>query len=887
MSAIIIGVLLNIASIWLVKSAETFPVEELYNFSILANPDMYFKILDTHLCQNQTSSKNKFCSCRSSCKQFKICCVDYFWYDRQFVDLNDYFRYFLLQMSESKTTQCLPITLKNNTQDYIQNVYMVNNCPSVKNNSATDFHPVIGNDQYVYKNPSVAKCHSVKELGLLNIEVFCEKPVENSSDNRGSCLYKLLDTSNVESCNPAFAKFTHHQHDDRYSINDQLCNSYYGNILYHDEEYRNVHCLLHKKLLLKDISLNLTAPPLQPPLPASTNMRYSLTISFSKNLLVKIKDQDVVLKTIQCEEQEIFSYNSLKCVPFECGIGYKTDGFKCIYTNQSDINTIRIKSRDDLYVRLRKCMYAKSLNGINLVLKTTVADEAAEVSKYLKLQKTFTHGSLKYYIFFMPYLENMASMKYIFSKLKKADIKLLSERVTLTDLHGVNIYRNFPNSRLCYNYTITNSSFVQIDDYCNLNITENHKMITNATGIDPNNYIITADLTDYSYDFNVVTCQKYHLFKSCPVQVIAKNKFEIDQNFGISISDDLSKHIYRPEEYIPLQKGIGLCGYVPQTEYARRDLSKQDVAEMYLALICCIISLICYPIIIYTYVRNRELHTVSGYNIILICVILMIADTIFLLAYFIKTRNYCKTIAVFLHWSLLAILTCTSVISFEIWYAFQSIAHRHKQKSIQRFLYYVFATLMVPTIIVLTAYILDQKSVFSIGYGDYGICWIVEFYGRIIFYIIPFVTVEICNILTLIYVLYKIYKQGRVSSQLLNKKDKLNDNYLVGTALKLIVLLGLVELVGLIQIQNPSDVGVIINTTFRFLFTILHGGRGLMILLLYVIYNPRARKSYTECCKKSYDMEESRTTTKSLRFSTKSQLSMKQNLIQMNNVNDV
>ena len=96
----------------------------------------------------------------------------------------------------------------------------------------------------------------------------------------------------------------------------------------------------------------------------------------------------------------------------------------------------------------------------------------------------------------------------------------------------------------------------------------------------------------------------------------------------------------------------------------------------------------------------------------------------------------------------------------------------------------------------------------------------------------------------------------------------------------MIVLLGLVELVGLIQIQNPSEVGVIINTTFRFLFTVLHGGRGLMILLLYVIYNPRARKSYTECCKKSYDMDESRTITKS-------QLSVKQNLIQMNDINDV
>ena len=495
--------------------------------------------------------------------------------------------------------------------------------------------------------------------------------------------------------------------------------------------------------------------------------------------MVKIKNQDVVLKTIQCEEQEIFSYNSLKCVPFECGIGYKRDGCKYIYTNESDINTIRIKSRDDLDVRLRKCMYTKSLNGVNLVLKTNIADEAVEVSKYLKLQKTLTHGSLKYYIFFMPYLENMASMKYIFSKLKKANIKLLSERVTLTDLYGVNIYRNFPNSRLCYNYTITNSSFIQIDDYCNLTILDHHKMIKNTTGIDPNNYIISADFTDYSYDFNVITCQKYHLFRSCPVQVIVKNKFEIDPNFGISISNNLSKHIYGPEEYIPLEKGIGLCGYVSRTEYTRQDLPKQDVAEMYLALICCIISLICYPIIIYTYVRNRELHTVSGYNITLLCIILMIADTIFLLAYFIKTRNSCKTFAVFLHWSLLAILTCTSVISFEIWYAFQSIAHRHKQKSIQRFLYYVFTTLMVPTIIVLIAYILDQRSVFSIGHGNYGICWIVEFYGRIIFYIIPFAAVKICNILTLIYVLYKIYKQGRVSSQLLNKKDKSNDNYLV------------------------------------------------------------------------------------------------------------
>ena len=887
MSPIIIGVILNIASILLVKTTETFPVKELYNFSMLSNPDMYFKILDSHLCQNQTSSKNKFCSCRSSCKQYKTCCADYFWYDRQFANLNDYFQYFLLQMSESKNTQCLPIILKNNTQDHIQSVYMVSSCPSDKDNLLKDFHPVMGNDRYVYKDPSVAKCHNVKELGSLNIEVFCEKPVENSLDNRGSCLYKLVDTSDIETCNPAFTKFKHHQYDDRYSVNDQLCNSYYGNILYHDEEYRNVHCLLRKKLPLRDISLNLTAPPLQPPLPASTNMRYSLTISFSKNLVVKIKDQDVILRTIQCAEQEIFSYNSLKCVPFECGIGYKRDGFKCIYTNKSDINTVHIKSRDGLDVRLRKCMYAKSSNGINLVLKTNAADEAAQVSKYLKLQKTLTRGSLKYYIFLMPFLENMASMKYIFSKLKNSDIKLLSERVTLTDLHGVNIYRNFPNSKLCYNYTITNSSFVQIDDYCNLNITDHHKMIKNATGIDPNNYIISADFTDSSYDFNVVTCQKYHLFKSCPVQVIAKNKFEIDPNFDVSIPDDLSKHIYGPEEYIPLEKGIGLCGYAPRREYTRRDLPKQDVAEMYLALICCTISLICYPIIIYTYVRNRDLHTVSGYNIILLCIILMIADTIFLLAYFINIKNSCKTIAVFLHWSLLAMLTCTSVISFEIWYAFQSIAHRHKQKSIQRFLYYVCATLMVPTTIVLIAYILDQRAVFSIGYGKYGICWIVEFYGRILFYIIPFVTVEICNILTLIYVLHKIYKQGRVSSQLLNKKDKSNDNNIVSTALKLIVLLGLVELVGLIQIQNPSEVGVIINTIFRFLFTILHGGRGFMILLLYVIYNPRARKSYTECCKKSYDMDESHTTTKSLRFSTKCQLSVKQNLIPMSNINDV
>ena len=53
--------------------------------------------------------------------------------------------------------------------------------------------------------------------------------------------------------------------------------------------------------------------------------------------------------------------------------------------------------------------------------------------------------------------------------------------------------------------------------------------------------------------------------------------------------------------------------------------------------------------------------------------------------------------------------------------------------------------------------------------------------------------------------------------------------------LKLALLLGVIEIIGFVQIPNPAnDSAFIFNAIFAFLFTLARSFRGLLILLMYV-----------------------------------------------------
>ena len=87
----------------------------------------------------------------------------------------------------------------------------------------------------------------------------------------------------------------------------------------------------------------------------------------------------------------------------------------------------------------------------------------------------------------------------------------------------------------------------------------------------------------------------------------------------------------------------------------------------------------------------------------------------------------------------------------------------------------------------------------------------------------------------MVYTLYCIWKRENEARKVLKKSGRRNSN-LLAIAFKLILALGLIEILGFTQIskKNLSENELIFNSVFAAIYTILRSLRGLWLFMIYV-----------------------------------------------------
>ena len=149
---------------------------------------------------------------------------------------------------------------------------------------------------------------------------------------------------------------------------------------------------------------------------------------------------------------------------------------------------------------------------------------------------------------------------------------------------------------------------------------------------------------------------------------------------------------------------------------------------------------------------------------------------------------------------------------------------------------YSLVAYMVPTVIIAVTTLLNEYDICDIGYGKHNICFIYNFYPRLYFYIIPYTLVFSGSCFLRFNSLYLIRKQEHEARKKLTGSSRQHKD-LLAISLKIILTLGITEIIGFIQISkhNLSANELIFNSIFAVLYTILRSLRGLFLFMMYVV----------------------------------------------------
>ena len=249
------------------------------------------------------------------------------------------------------------------------------------------------------------------------------------------------------------------------------------------------------------------------------------------------------------------------------------------------------------------------------------------------------------------------------------------------------------------------------------------------------------------------------------------------------------------------------------------------------------ISILCYIAITLIFTFIKELKNIASMTIVALSATLLFADTVFLIA----TQSFnnemaCKIIAIVLYWALLAAQVWTGIIAFDVLSKFGSVKMALTRKSTKRFTQYCSLVCSVPSIIVVVAVSLNETGVYNIGYGESNTCFIYNFYPKLYFYIILFTVTFVSTLLWCLFTILFIPKQEAKSRELLRDSGRSKKD-VVSIAFKLVLALGIIEIVGFIQISKSSltESELIFNSVFAVTYTILRSLRGAILFYIYIL----------------------------------------------------
>ena len=822
----------------LVKGAE-FPSSEFYNLTRTeGHPSRLCSFADIGCC-----------SCEPDCMKFRMCCINNLWHGKEEETLNDYLKRFLEETSSYKTTTCRPI-LKDHLGSLNYKTYymMVSSCPKNStfqviqycenaNHTTFDFVVPVFDGEYLYSNTYCAICNGATDFSMVNISLKCEsKTVEEKreGDNVAAinldeykvCSYAIapsetMPISSVKQCYP-----NAYGDRDKYCSSKsqyyQLCNSYYGTINILTNYYPNYHCFL-----CSEDSKRISSKELLKSACSNVNVRrgitsWSVIISFTENSNTIIREEPFSSHELRlCKNNKIYNIVTKLCEDFSCANGYQKERLTCQPVEVS-INKVVPGVAD-----FKKCLLR---NGATVVMHTSKDGEYLE--NIFGIEMELFHTKERFYRS-KTYIKHQSYKKIeVLLENKNSSIWdnigfviITSDKPFITELYDFDISRTFPGGKYCYSPVETDIGAGIFTKQCNYHNKDEQVSWRNISQ--------SLKFSKKATEKHLFRCQGYHLYSRCPLQPITDG-YTFHENKTITVTIAATNKTYFPTNYVPLEKGIGVCFSTALTRptYAwRRPFLK---AEHYISIVGTSLSIICYIVIIFRHAALKKLKHLAGLIVVGLCVALLFSDSIFLIASRIDKNPACKIFAIILHWGLLISEMWLLVMAFELVVRFGLSKQHVIQKSRKSFMKYCVFTLTIPSIIILVTNLLNEYDVYNIGYGDSDFCIITEFLPRIYFYILPVIFVFASAIVAFIWTVAVIAKKEQESRNILQHsgRQKISIAKLV---FKLVLTLAVIEIVGIVQINGErlSESKVIFNSIFSMLFTILRSLRGVILFSIY------------------------------------------------------
>jgi len=338
-------------------------------------------------------------------------------------------------------------------------------------------------------------------------------------------------------------------------------------------------------------------------------------------------------------------------------------------------------------------------------------------------------------------------------------------------------------------------------------------------------------------------CYAYHLSRTnCPRVMVTTNfTFDNKRNTLSVITGTNATKVYSKTEFLPLRDGkFYICINDVQTSQLKLSYDwykKLNAVEYYFSIGFVAVSTMCGILFFVAFAILKELRNRGGINVLVMAAFVLFADICYLLAVTIgvSSENSCKTLGIVLHWGLLSIQFWSTTLSFDLTFNLLRNQRRSSFKG-KRLFFEILISIIPATVIVVVSVILNEKRIVKFDYGVKNICWIGSYYPRLAAYLIPALAAFLVSFICLFFLMYHLYRKENNRRKQLRDSGR-NEVNLVGIATKLIVLLGIVEIVGAIQIVKAHRLNeneLIFNATFSLLYSLIRSLRGCLIFLLYL-----------------------------------------------------
>ena len=566
------------------------------------------------------------------------------------------------------------------------------------------------------------------------------------------------------------------------------------------------------------------------------NYKWSFTINFANQTNIVIQATESYSMKF-CDSGKIYNIISSRCEIFYCSRGYKKSVNGCFQdkdTLESQIEVVPNATFD-------KCLIRNNITMI-VVMYPSKDNSLATNEVLLKLLNTSTptssvdieinEGNI-YHLIGMNINQDQLTLLQKTLADREYLTRIAIEKLYLTSLPSKDLKNRletdftkcFKGGQSCAEpVTVTN-----ISD----NFMENCSYIFQNRMFDISNTNFWVEINRTSWKRKLISCSLFYLHSSCPLKQITN--YTLFENKTLKVGNNF----YNASQYVPLNDSFRIC--IPTnarkvlfSSYEWHDnLSK---ALDYISISGTIMSIVSYAVIIIVYQFIKAVKRSPSATIVFQCITLLVVDTTFLVAIRMHFHTFgCKVIAIFLHWGLLAAQLWTAIIVFDLSLKVRSVSAIFVKTDSTRLAAYCITAYIIPTFIVGTTVHLHIYHIIDMSYGENGICFINNPYSKLYFYCIPLAAIYFITISLLVYTLSCIWKRENKARKIFQKSGRHNEN-LLSIAFKLILALGLIEILGFTQIskKNLSENELIFNSIFAALYTILRSLRGLWLFLIYV-----------------------------------------------------